>query len=82
MSEHTAHLKLLDPITSTSPPQLAEVIGSSDQRLELRSSRLLFPKALVQVRFLGRLLLGQVESCVPTEQGCVATVRVLPDFPA
>jgi hypothetical protein len=74
-------LKQLDPVTSGGPPHEVEVIDISRSGLKIRTSRHLIPKTLVQIRFNGKAVLGEVRYCVKTELVFVAGVKLTEDFP-
>lgn len=75
-------LKLLDPVTSVSPPHNLQVIEISRSGLKVRTTRYLIPKTLVQVRFSGKILLGEVRYCVKEEEEYLVGIKVVPDFPS
>jgi hypothetical protein len=75
-------LKLLDPITSVSPPHEVEVVEISRSGFKIRTDRYLIPKTLVQVRFNGRAVLGEVRYCIRTDAGYQAGLERRQDFPS
>jgi hypothetical protein len=75
-------LKLLDPLTSVGPPHDVEVIEISWKGLKIRTPRYLIPKSLVQLRFSGKTMLGEVRYCVKTESEYHAGIKQVPDFPS
>jgi hypothetical protein len=76
-----ARLKLLDPVTSVGPPHDVVVLEISHNGLRIRTPRFLIPKTLVQVRFNGKQVLGEVRYCIKTEEGYEAGLRRKTDFP-
>jgi PilZ domain/Putative zinc-finger len=74
-------LKQLDPVTSGGPPHEVEVIDISNNGLKIRTSRHLIPKTLVQIRFKGQAVLGEVRYCIKTEHAFLAGVKLIEDFP-
>lgn len=76
-----ARLKLLDPVTSVGPPHDVQVIEISRSGLKIHTPRYLILKTLVQIRFNGRSILGEVRYCVRLEPGYHAGIRLVPDFP-
>ncbi|MGA3188786.1 MAG: PilZ domain-containing protein [Bryobacteraceae bacterium] len=77
-----ARLKLLDPVTSVGPPHDVRVIEISRTGLKVHTSRLLLPKTLVQVRFNGKAVLGEVRYCMKVESEYHAGIKQVPDFPS
>jgi hypothetical protein len=75
-------LKLLDPLTSVGPAHDVEVIEVSTGGLKIRTPRQLIAKALVQIRFEGKSVLGVVRYCVKTESAYEAGIELKPDFPS
>jgi hypothetical protein len=74
-------LKQLDPVTSGGPPHDIDVIDISTSGLKIRTSRHLIPKTLVQIRFNGQAVLGEVRYCVKTEFAFLAGIKLTEDFP-
>jgi hypothetical protein len=74
-------LKLLDPVTSVGPPHDVHVVEISRSGFKVRTPRYLIPKTLVQVRFNGKGVLGEVRYCVKADTGYFAGVKQVPDFP-
>lgn len=77
-----ASIKLLDPITSTSPPQHGRVIEISRNGMKLRAQRLMFRRTLIQVRVQGKMVLGVVKSCVQDGNEYQIGVQLVKDFPS
>jgi hypothetical protein len=77
-----ASIKLLDPITSTSPPQHGRVIEISRNGMKLRAQRLMFRRTLIQVRVQGKMVLGVVKSCVRDGDEFQIGVQLVKDFPS
>jgi hypothetical protein len=77
-----ARLKLLDPVTSASPPHVVQVVEISRSGLKVRTPRNLLPKTLVQVRFNGKAVLGEVRYCDKMDGAFYAGIRRVPDFPS
>ncbi|MGA3186807.1 MAG: PilZ domain-containing protein [Bryobacteraceae bacterium] len=75
-------LKLLDPVTSVGPPHDVQVVEISRKGLKVRTPRYLIPKTLVQIRFNGKTLLGQVRYCIRAEPEYYAGIEEVPDFPS
>jgi hypothetical protein len=74
-------LKLLDPLTSVGPPHDVEVVEISRSGLKIRTPRYLILKTLVQIRFNGKSVLGEVRYCVKMDPGYHAGIKLVPDFP-
>jgi hypothetical protein len=74
-------LKLLDPVTSVGPPHDVLVTEISRNGLKVRTPRYLIPKTLVQIRFNGETVLGEVRYCTKLESGYDAGIKVVQDFP-
>jgi len=74
-------LKLLDPVTSIGPPHPVTVVEISRNGLKVVTPRYLIPKTLVQIRFNGNALLGEVRYCLQTEAGYLAGLKMVEDFP-
>jgi hypothetical protein len=68
-------LKLLDPVTSIGPPHDVYVVEISRSGFKVQTPRRLIPKTLVQVRFNGKTLLGEVRYCVPKDDGYHAGIK-------
>jgi hypothetical protein len=77
-----ASIKLLDPLTSTSPPQHARVIEISRNGMKLRAQRLMFLRTLIQIRVQGKMTLGVVKSCIQDGDEFQIGVRLVKDFPS
>ncbi len=75
-------LKLLDPVTSVGPPHDVQVVEISHKGFKIRTPRYLIPKTLVQVRFNGKALLGEIRYCNKMESGYLAGVEQVSDFPS
>jgi hypothetical protein len=75
-------LKLLDPVTSVGPPHDVHVVEISRGGFKIRTPRFLITKTLVQVRFNGKGLLGEVRYCVKTDTGYLAGIKQVQDFPS
>jgi hypothetical protein len=80
--DFAASIKLLDPLTSTSPPQHGRVIEISRSGMKLRAQRLMFRRTLIQVRVQGKMLLGVVKSCVQDGNEFQIGVQLVKDFPS
>ncbi len=76
-----ARLKLLDPVTSVGPPHDVRVVEISRGGLKVRTPRFLIPKTLVQIRFNGRPVLGEVRYCNRNESEYHAGIKQIQDFP-
>jgi hypothetical protein len=74
-------LKLLDPLTSVGPPHDVAVVEISRNGLKIRTPRHLLPKALVQIRFGGKAVLGEVRYCDKSDGEYLAGLRLVEDFP-
>jgi hypothetical protein len=77
-----AAIKLLDPLTSTSPPQRARVIEISRNGMKLRAQRLMFLRTLIQIRVRDKMVLGVVRSCIQDGEEFQIGVRLVKDFPS
>ncbi len=75
-------LKLLDPVTSVGPPHDAQVVEISRGGLKIRTPRFLIPKTLVQIRFNGKAVLGEVRYCTKADSGYFAGLKLTEDFPS
>jgi hypothetical protein len=73
-------LKLLDPVTSVGPPHDVRVIEISRGGLKIRTPRFLIPKTLVQIRFNGMAMLGEVRYCNKREPEYHAGLKRVQDF--
>ena len=60
-----ARVKVLDPLTSLEPPAHARVVNSSAKGLGLRVPWSVLPGSLLQIRYLGRIVFGEVRYCQP-----------------
>lgn len=76
-----ARLKLLDPVTSVGPPHDVQVVEISRNGLKIRTPRFLIPKTLVQIRFNGKVVLGEVRYCIRTNSDYHAGLKQVKDFP-
>ena len=76
-----ASVKLLDPITSTSPPQRGRVIDESPGGMKLRVQRMMFPRTLIQIRVQEKMVLGVVKYCIQDGDEFLVGILVVPDFP-
>jgi len=74
-------LKLLDPVTSTGPPHQVEVIEISSGGLKIRTERSLIPKTLVQIRYEGKAVLGEVRYCIRVGAEYHAGIELKEEFP-
>jgi hypothetical protein len=74
-------LKLLDPVTSVGPPHGVQVIEISRNGLKIRTPRFLLTKALVQIHFNGKAVLGEIRYCVKSESEYQAGIKLVQDFP-
>lgn len=79
--QFAGRLKLLDPVTSIGPPHEIVVVEISRGGLKIRTPRFLVPKTLVQVRFNGKAVLGEVRYCDKTGNEYIAGLRLTQDFP-
>ncbi len=75
-------LKLLDPLTSVGPPHDVQVIEISHSGLKISTPRHLIPKTLVQIRFSGKTVLGEVRYCNRMESGYHVGLKQVQDFPS
>lgn len=75
-------LKALDPVTSIGPPQNVKVVEISRSGVKVITERFLIPKTLVQVRFNGKAVLGEVRYCNKTASGYQAGIKLVDDFPS
>src|SRR5260370_13495407 len=64
-----AKVKALEPITSTAPPSLAEVIECSPKGIMLRMTRYMAAGTIVQIRLEGEFSLWKSFCCVPAVGG-------------
>jgi hypothetical protein len=80
--KYPGRLKLLDPVTSVGPPHDVEVIEISRGGLKIRTPRYLIPKTLIQIRFNGKSVLGEVRYCIKAEPQYYAGLRLVEDFPS
>jgi hypothetical protein len=78
---YTGRLKLLDPVTSVGPPHDVTVVEISRAGLKIRTPRHLIPRTLVQIRFNGRGVLGEVRYCIKADPGYHAGLKLVEDFP-
>jgi hypothetical protein len=76
-----ASIKLLDPVTSTSPPQRGRVMDESPGGMKIRVQRMMFPRTLIQIRVQEKMVLGVVKYCIQDSDEFLIGVRVVPDFP-
>ena len=76
-----ATIKLLDPVTSVSPPERGRVIEISTGGMKLRAQRLMFPRTLVQVHFQEKMVLGVVKSCIQDGEAFRIGIQLVKDFP-
>jgi len=74
-------LKMLDPVTSVGPPHHVKVVEISRNGLKVVTPRYLIPRTLVQIRFNGRAVLGEVRYCLKTESEFQAGLKLVKDFP-
>jgi hypothetical protein len=74
-------LKLLDPVTSVGPPHDVRVVEISRNGLKIRTPRFLIPKTLVQIRFDGKPVLGEVRYCTKVGSEYQAGIKQIQDFP-
>ncbi len=72
--EPQAKIKLLNPLEPTE--RAARVIEMSPGAMKLHVAAMLLPGTLVQIRYQGKLLMGEVSSCEPAPAGFVAGVRL------
>lgn len=79
---YPGRLKLLDPVTSVGPPHDIEVIEISRGGLKIRTPGYLIPKTLVQIRFNGKAMLGEVRYCIRAESRYHAGIQLTEDFPS
>ena len=75
-------LKLLDPVTSIGPPHPVKVVEISRNGLKVITQRYLIPKTLVQVRFNGKAVLGEVRYCLQADAGFQIGLKLVEDFPS
>lgn len=80
--DEAASFKLLDPVTSTSPPQQARIIETSENGMKLRVKRLMLPRTLIQVRMQDKIVLGVVKYCAEDGGEFQVGVRLVKDFPS
>jgi anti-sigma factor RsiW len=80
--DQAASYKLLDPVTSTSPPQPAQIIETSASGMKLRVKRSMLPRTLIQVRMQDKIVLGVVKYCVEDGGEFQVGVRLVKDFPS
>jgi len=80
--DQVASFKLLDPVTSTSPPQQARIIETSENGMKLRVKRLMLPRTLIQVRMQDKVVLGVVKYCTEDGGDFQVGVRLVKDFPS
>jgi hypothetical protein len=80
--DQPATIKLLDPVTSTSPPEGARIIETSLSGMKLRVKRLIFPRALIQVRMQDKIVLGVVKYCAEDGGEFQVGLRLVKDFPS
>ena len=80
--DYPGRLKLLDPVTSVGPPHDVQVIEISRGGLKIRTSRFLIPKTLVQIRFNGTAVLGEVRYCAKLRTEYLAGLKLTADFPS
>ena len=78
--DFAGRLKLLDPVTSVGPPHDVRVIEISRSGLKIRTPRFLIPKTLVQIRFNGKVMLGEVRYCNKRELEYHAGIKQVQDF--
>lgn len=64
-----AKVKALEPITSTAPPSLAQVVECSSKGVMLRMTRYMAAGTVVQIRVEGKFSLWKSFCCVPAVGG-------------
>lgn len=62
-----ARVKVFHPLTSLEPSTHGRVVNRSSKGLGLRVPWSVFPGSLVQIRFLGRIVLGEVRYCMAAD---------------
>src|ERR1700722_1163727 len=60
----TAHVKVLDPLTSVGPAMHAELVGASHSGLHLRVPRFILVGRRSQIRTAGQVAFGEVRESV------------------
>jgi anti-sigma factor RsiW len=80
--DQAASFKLLDPVTSSSPPHQARVIETSVSGMKLRVKRSMLPRTLIQVRMQDKIVLGVVKYCTEDGAEFQVGVRLVDDFPS
>lgn len=74
-SDQPATIKFLNPVQSSADVS-ARVLEISRGGLKLRVNRPLMPGTLVQIRFGGKLLMGEVRHCDPAGDEYHAGIRL------
>jgi hypothetical protein len=69
MVGRVAKVKALDPLTSTSPPSLAQVTECSQKGILLRTRRSVTVGTIVQLHLDGEFSLWKVFCCIPDRNG-------------
>jgi hypothetical protein len=64
-TETLAHMKVIDPLTSTGPLAHARVVNHSASMLIVRFAQIVFAGALVQIRMQGKTVFGIARHCTP-----------------
>ena len=75
-----AHVKLVDPVTSTAGSAPARILSLSKTGMKVKMSRRVVYKMLLQIRYDGTHCLTEVRYCRPVGSEFHVGVRILEDF--
>jgi hypothetical protein len=76
-----AHVKVLNPLSSSGPPSPAHLILATAAGLVLRVTREIYRGALLQVRIDDCISLGKVRSCAAAGNDFLVNVQLVETFP-
>jgi hypothetical protein len=62
-TEVVAHVKIIDPISSTGPSIRARVVNDSATTVIINFPRIVFAGALIQIRMQSKILFGKARRC-------------------
>ena len=76
-----AHVKLVDPVTSTAGAAPARIVSLSKTGMKVKMTRPVLYKMLLQIRYEGKFSLTEVRYCRSVGSEYHVGVRILEDFP-
>ena len=76
-----AHVKLVDPVTSTAGSAPARILSLSKTAMKVKMSRHVVYKMLLQIRYNGKFSLTEVRYCRSVGSEFHVGVRILEEFP-